>query len=81
VGRELLFSTIWCWFVWSLALHGILNQMNKLQLQIGNFLHFLPFDNSLCSSSSHKWGVASSRQSVSHSVGWLVRWSISCCQL
>lgn len=31
----------------SLALHGILSKMNKLQLQIGNFLHFLPFDISL----------------------------------
>lgn len=35
----------------SLALHGILSKMNKLQLQIGNFLHFLPFDISLCSTS------------------------------
>jgi len=31
----------------SLALHGILSKMNKLQLQIGNFLHFLPLDISL----------------------------------
>lgn len=67
----------------SAALHGILNQMNKLQLQIGNFLHFLPFDIFTVQQPQMGRGQNQS-QSVGCPVGRLVDWAvylISCCQL